>query len=43
MILAIFAVDEPLTIWTRDLAIPVRRSNNHWSFAGSNEAVRNEW
>ena len=38
-------------VWTRDLAIPVRRSNQlsyeatdvGWSFGGSNEPVRNEW
>ena len=38
-------------VWTRDLAIPVRRSNQlsyettdvgSWSFVGSNEPVRNE-
>ena len=38
--------------WTRDLAIPVRRSNQlsfeatdvgSWSFVGSNVPVRNEW
>ena len=38
-------------VWTRDLAIPVRRSNQlsyeatdvgSWSFAGSNVPVRNE-
>ena len=38
-------------VWTRDLAIPVRRSNQlsyeatdvgSWSFAGSNGPVRNE-
>ena len=39
-------------VWTRDLAIPVRRSNQlsyeatdvgSWSFVGSNVPVRNEW
>ena len=39
-------------VWTRDLAIPVRRSNQlsyeatdvvNWSFVVSNEPVRNEW
>ena len=39
-------------VWNRDLAIPVRRSNQlsyeatdvvRWSFVGSNEPVRNEW
>ena len=38
-------------VWTRDLAIPVRRSNQlsyeatdveSWSFVGSNDPVRNE-
>ena len=38
-------------VWTRDLTIPVRRSNQlsyevtnvrHWLFVGSNEPVRNE-
>ena len=38
-------------VWTRDFAIPVRRSNQlsyeatdvgSWSFVGSNEPVRNE-
>ena len=38
-------------VWTRDLTLPVRRSNQvsyeatdagNWSFVGSNEPVRNE-
>ena len=51
MILAVMNAIFAIGVWTRDLAIPVRRSNQlsyevtdvgSWSFVGSNFPVRNE-